>query len=133
MHIIIHMKNAHSSKGKKRSIRLGMLGIATGLINGFFGSGGGMIAVESLERNGIDSKEAHATSILAILPLSIISSAVYYLRGSFSFRRETVSLLIGAAIGGLIGAMLLGRLSAKWIDLLFTLLMLISGIRMVFA
>lgn len=127
------MKAARTFKNKKRSILLGMLGTATGLVNGFFGSGGGMIAVESLERSGIESKKAHATSILAILPLSVVSSVVYYLRGSFSFRTETVSLLIGASVGGLLGAMLLGKLSAKWIDLIFTLLMLLSGIRMVFA
>lgn len=133
MHILTYMKTTETLKNKKRSILLGMLGTATGLVNGFFGSGGGMIAVESLESSGTESKKAHATSILAILPLSVVSSVVYYLRGSFSFRTETVSLLVGASVGGLLGAMLLGKLSAKWIDLIFTLLMLISGIRMVFA
>ncbi len=121
-----------SGISKKRSL-LGILGFAAGLINGFFGSGGGMIAVESMERSGFESKRAHASSILAILPLSIVSAAVYYLRGSMEFSREAFFLLGGASVGGILGAMLLGKLSAKWIDRLFTALMLIAGIRMVAA
>ena len=118
---------------KKRRCILSALGFITGIVNGFFGSGGGMIAVESLERSGCDSKRAHASSIFAILPLSIVSAAVYLLRGSLSFRSETLWLLGGASFGGLIGALLLGKLSSRVIDHIFTALMLFSGIRMVFS
>jgi len=92
-----------------------------------------MIAVESLERSGCDSKRAHASSIFAILPLSVVSAAVYWLRGNMSFREESLWLLAGASIGGLLGALLLGKLTKKLIDWLFTALMLFSGVRMVFA
>ena len=92
-----------------------------------------MIAVESMERSGFESTRAHASSILAILPLSIVSAAVYFMRGSMSFHNETLFLLGGASIGGILGALLLGKLSAKWIDGIFTALMLAAGVRMVFA
>jgi len=90
-----------------------------------------MIAVESMERCGINSKSAHASSILTILPPSIISAVVYFFKGNLQFTPDHWGLLGGAAVGGLMGAFLLGKLSAKWIDLIFTGLMLISGIRMV--
>lgn len=110
-----------------------MAGIAAGLVNGFFGSGGGMITVESMERMGVSGKNAHATSILMILPLSAGSAAVYFFQGDLAFSPDHLALLGGAAAGGLLGAFLLGRLRAKWIDHLFTALMLFSGIRMLFA
>lgn len=125
------MKQAKNTCNKKRRGLLGIFGFLTGLTNGFFGSGGGMIAVESMERGGMESKSAHASSILAILPLSLVSAATYWLRGSLQFSAAHWMLLGGAALGGILGALLLGKLSAKWVDWIFTALMLISGVRMV--
>ena len=127
------MKKKISSRILKKRILLSLLGFLTGLTNGFFGSGGGMIAVESMERIGLESKRAHASSILAILPLSIVSTVVYFIRGSMSFHKEALFLLGGASVGGILGALLLEKLSAKWIDWIFTALMLAAGVRMVFA
>ena len=126
------MENNTETKKKRNKIWTALSGVATGLVNGFLGSGGGMIAVESLERNGLEQKKAHATSILAILPLSIASAVIYFLNGSVEFNTESFFLLGGAAIGGLLGALLLGKLSTKWVDWLFTILMIASGIRMFF-
>jgi len=92
-----------------------------------------MIAVQTMEQDGFESKHAHATSILTILPLSLISAAAYLVKGRLSFAADHWALLAGAAAGGLLGALLLSRLSAKWVDHLFTALMLISGLRMVFS
>ena len=41
-------------------------------------------------------------------------------------------LLGGACAGGLIGAMLLGKLKGDIVDAIFTLLILASGVRMLF-
>lgn len=124
-----HMKQ--KSDKKKLTIRM-LMGVVMGVINGFFGSGGGIIAVDSLERSGMEQEKAHATSLLVILPLSIISGIVYLMNGSVTFDGEAWWLLGGGAIGGLIGAFLLGKLKSIWINGIFTLLILASGIRMVF-
>ena len=127
------MKEKKQSQ-QKRSRKLPIFsGLITGFVNGFFGSGGGMIAVQTMEQNGFESKRAHATSILSILPLSMVSTAVYLIKGNLGFSANHWALLAGACAGGLLGAVLLGKLSAKWVDHLFTALMLISGLRMVFA
>ena len=38
-------------------------GALIGLLNGFFGSGGGILAVTLLQKQGLPSRQAHATSI----------------------------------------------------------------------
>ena len=76
-------------KMKLKKILSIILGLACGLINGFLGSGGGIIAVQSMEKLGKDSKKSHATALLVILPLSIISAFVYYRNGSIVFDGNT--------------------------------------------
>ncbi len=109
-----------------------LLGGLIGLVNGFFGSGGGIIAVQSMEKLGVEQKKAHATSLLVILPLSVASAVIYFFSGNVGFDANTWFLLAGACAGGLIGAMMLDRLKGDWVDGLFTLLIIISGVRMVF-
>ena len=115
---------------RQNTIVLLLYGVGIGLINGFFGAGGGVLAVECMVRRGIVQNRAHASAILAILPLSAVSAGLYFLKGHLLFDASTWMLLGGGAVGGLLGAVLLGKLSAKWIDMLFTALILFSGIRM---
>lgn len=119
------------AENRKHRYIFSILGIFSGFVNGFFGSGGGMIAIESMERSGLESRRAHASSILFILPLSIMSAAVYFLKSRLSFVPEHRILLGGAAVGGFVGAKFLGKLSSTWIDRIFTILMILSGFRMV--
>ena len=109
-----------------------VLGLVIGTVNGFFGSGGGIIAVQAMEKLGVEQKKAHATSLLVILPLSIASAVIYFLSGSVSFEGSTWFLLGGACAGGLVGALLLDKLKGEWVNAIFTLLIIASGIRMVF-
>ncbi len=119
-------------QSKKLWIKI-VCGLGIGMVNGFFGSGGGVIAVEAMLRLHISEKHAHASAILAILPLSIASAVIYFLNGYVPLGKETWLLFAGGAAGGLLGALLLDKLPAKWINMLFTLLILISGFRMLFA
>ena len=81
---------------------------------------------------GLEEKKSHATSILAILPMSIASGIIYFLGGHIAFDSRTWMLLGGACAGGLIGALLLGKLKGALVDAIFTLLILASGVRMLF-
>ena len=52
-------------------------GTAAGLVNGLFGGGGGMVLVPLLNGwCGLAGKQAFATCVAAILPLSAVSAAV---------------------------------------------------------
>ena len=67
---------------------LGWLGGGvTGLLNGLFGSGGGMVAVPLLEHGGLEPARAHATSIAAILPRTALSAGSYLFSGTVDFLR----------------------------------------------
>ena len=118
---------------KKRAACLGirlLVGCGIGLLNGFFGSGGGVLAVEAITRLGESEKRAHASAILAILPLSIASAVVYALHGNIPWGGDTWMLLAGGAGGGLLGALALDKLPPAWVNLLFTGLILLAGLRM---
>ena len=107
-------------------------GGVAGLINGLFGGGGGMIIVPTLtvllKRK---TQRAHATAILIILPLSILSGLFYAYFGSFDLR-VGIPVLIGVTVGGALGALLLSKLSSKWLVIIFTVVMMGAGVKMLF-
>ncbi len=116
---------------KKQTVKKAAAGIFSGFLAGFFGSGGGIVVVEGLERAGLQEKRAHATSLAVIFPISAVSAVLYY-SGGFVPLRQTLFLCGGAAAGGLAGALFLGRINVKLLNRIFTLLMLAAGIRMLF-
>ncbi len=109
----------------KEKLYLILTGVVTGLANGFFGGGGGMIVVPLLTfLLKMKTKSAHATAIAIILPVSVISAIVYF----------SVGLPSGAGVvlGGIAGAWLLGKLSSKWITRIFAVVMLAAGVKLLF-
>ena len=81
-----------------------ILGFLTGFANGFFGSGGGLIAVPLLKKTELNAHESHASSLAITLPLSMISIILYLKSGSMSFSNTLLYIpagLLGAVVGGL--------------------------------
>jgi uncharacterized membrane protein YfcA len=107
------------------------LGLITGLVNGLFGSGGGTIAVPFMQRFlKVEEHDSHANAIAVILPLSIMSTFIY----SSHLKVDWNSLLyvsLGGIIGGIFGAKLLNKLSAKWLHKIFGFFMIAASIRMI--
>ena len=114
---------------KKRGL---LWGIPVGITNGFFASGGGIIAVLILKKFfSLEEKKAHATSIMIILPLTLCGLFVYTLAG-FSDFPVIIKAAVGAAIGSLVGALLLSKLPPKYIKIGFGVVMIIAALRMIF-
>lgn len=107
-----------------------IFGAIIGFINGFFGGGGGMVAVPLLERAySYKEKNAHATSIAIILPVTVVSAAVYL----FSVNVLWDVLLVcsaGVTAGGILGALLLKKTDNAVIGYIFCIVMLIAGVKM---
>lgn len=130
------MKNENNKsliKGKaplKKKIILIMLGSIVGFLNGFFGGGGGMICVPTLEKGlGLNNKQAHATAIAVIFPLSLVSCVIYIFKGSI----ESLPLLtvgLGVLVGGIAGSFALKFIPSKTLRIIFAVIMLIGGIRL---
>lgn len=119
-------------KNGKKWLKDVIFGSIIGFLNGFLGSGGGMIAVPILEKiKKIDNKKAHATAIAVIFPLSIVSGVVY----SLNFELDILTILIlsgGVTVGGIVGSLLLKKLNSKAVRIIFAVLMLAAGIKMFF-
>lgn len=105
-------------------------GLAVWFANGFFGAGGGMLAVPVLTFiMGLEEKKAHATALLIILPLSIISSLIY--GKSVSIGDNFLEILLGVLIGGILGALLLKKLNTASLVVSFYFLMAFAGFQMI--
>jgi len=113
----------------QHKIKKAGVGVLCGVIAGLFGSGGGIAIVEGLERSGTDEKRAHAAAVAVMFPISALS-AVLYGAGGYVPLWDTVWLCGGAAAGGIAGACLLRRVKTQWLNRIFTLLMLASGVWM---
>lgn len=124
-------KKTETSKNKKVIFAI-LTGAIAGLINGVFGGGGGMIVVPMLVLLlGCEPKKAHATAILIILPLSVVSGLFYAAFGNLDLS-VAIPVGIGVICGGVLGALLLSKLSSKWIIIIFSVVMAAAGIKMLF-
>lgn len=117
------------------------LGGSAGFINGLLGAGGGIILILLLPRltkkqdipatRGMENKDWYATAISVMLPATAVSTAVYFLNGGIADTHTLLLLSLPAAAGGAVGALLLGRIDGKWLKRLFSVLVIISGVRMI--
>lgn len=119
-----------SDNAKKRIMYSLVIGGVAGFINGLFGGGGGMIVVPLLTwLLKKESKVAHATAILIILPLSITSGLFYAAFGNLDLK-VLIPAGLGVVGGGVLGAFLLKKLSSKWVVIIFAIAMAAAGVKM---
>ena len=103
-----------------------------GVVNGLFGAGGGMLAVPLLLAvGGLSEVNAHATAILVILPLCLVSAVVYFASGTLDFWLLFCAS-IGVFAGGIIGSKMLKRLPEFALFFAFCFVMLVAGLKMLF-
>jgi hypothetical protein len=106
-------------------------GLAIGAVNGLFGGGGGMIAVPLCESAlNCNQKQAHATAIFIIAPVCAVGTIAYIVNG-FVNLSVVIPSAIGNVLGGIVGAIFLNKLPTLWVNLLFVLIMVLAGARMI--
>lgn len=107
------------------------LGLVVGFVNGFLGAGGGMLLVPCIiPILKMETKVAHATAILIILPISLVSGVIYALKGSFNFD-IFLPCLIGTVVGGVLGTFILSKLKSDIITAIFSVVMIAAGVIMI--
>lgn len=117
---------------KPKKIAVILFGVLIGAVNGFFGGGGGMVVVPVLTKLfGLSQKEAQATALFVILPLSIASAIIYFCYNSINFATGW-PVMLGIVGGGVIGATLLNKLNNKLIKGVFVFFMLLGGVVLLF-
>lgn len=79
--------------------KLILIGLASGIISGLFGAGGGLIIVPSLIHIlKKDERTARGTATFIILPL-VITSSIFYMKNSYMDWSLSSKVIIGGIIG----------------------------------
>lgn len=115
---------------KRSWFRFGLSGAAAGLVNGLFGAGGGMVLVPMLIHYGkLEDKKAFSSAVCIILPLCLISIAVYWTKQLLPFK-EALPYLLGGLIGGTLGGILFKKVSVQFLHKLFGIIIFWGGLRL---
>ncbi|MBO5111126.1 MAG: sulfite exporter TauE/SafE family protein [Clostridia bacterium] len=120
--------------GNRARFMFAMLGCAlAGGVNGLLGTGGGILLVWLFTKViKADAKDAFAQSLLTVIPMSLVSGFSYLQAESFSLS-QLLPYLLPAALGGVLGAWLTDRINPRFLKIIFGVLVVYSGARMIFA
>lgn len=135
MNEIKAVKIAPRALSGRDAARLSAGGFAAGVINGIFGNGGGVLVVFLLgyacRKRIVDGRAVFSNVTAAVLPMALTSALIY---SSYSPPNISDAVSVGAAslAGGIIGALLLGRISVDALKKIFAAVMIISGGVMLF-
>lgn len=115
-----------------QKIKVTVLGFISGILNGLFGAGGGVLVVPMLEQLDLPPQKSHATSIAIILPLSIATTISYSISRVPTHFTELFWLVPFGLVGAFLGAKLLCKIKDTVLTKIFALIIIYSGIRMLF-
>ena len=114
-----------------QAVLLACFSFFAGGLNGLLGTGGGMVLVFVLgamlgQERG---KEVFVLSSFGILVFSLVSAATYGIGGSLDME-ALPRFALPAALGGIVGALLLSRLKLFWVKKLFAAVLIFSGLKL---
>ncbi len=111
--------------------KFALSGVLTGFVNGLFGAGGGMLMVPLLTRFcAVEDKEAFATSLCIVLPISLVSLVVYAMGGNLELQ-NAIPYLLGGSLGGIAAGLSYRKVSAGFLHKVLAVVILFGGIRLV--
>ena len=95
------------------------IGLGGGLLSGLLGVGGGVVMVPLLVLwAGYRQREAHAVSLGAIIPISVVGIAPYGVAGEVRWW-QALGLAAGSIVGAPVGARLLARMDERLLKVVF--------------
>ena len=111
----------------KNSLKSGLIGV----VNGFFGAGGGLALVPLLIKMGFERKLAHANAVAVIFVITLVSAANYTIRGYVNVY-DSLIFLPGGILGAVTGTYVMKKISPKAIRKIFGVFMVWAGWRLIF-
>lgn len=112
------------------AVGVALLGVVAGVLAGLFGVGGGILFVPALTLvMGMPQHVAIGTSLLAIVPVSIVGSWRQHRAGTVDWR---AALIVGSAsvVTAWLGAYVADALSARWLRVGFAALLILTALQM---
>lgn len=114
----------------KKYKKSAFFGFLTGVVNGMFGAGGGMVAVPLLKKLGFDQKKAQENAVAVILPITVLSAIIYLFKGYVKFN-DCLLFLPTGVIGAYIGTVIMKKISPLYLKCIFALFMIYAGVKTV--
>ena len=96
---------------------------------GDFGKYAGFQTFVQRQSRRVRGKKSHATALMVIVPLSLVSAILYLVQGRVTVM-DALPWLPGSLLGAYLGSRLMPKISTGWLKLVFGGLMLWGGIRL---
>lgn len=107
------------------------VGFVGGVINGLFGAGAGLLLVPLIKIvSKLEEKKVHATTLSCVMMMCVVNSIVFFINKQIDFGL-TLWCLIGSLAGAVLGTFLLQKFKNKVISLIFSCLLVLSGVLMI--
>lgn len=108
-----------------------VIGLLGGLINGFFGTGGGLLILPALTKiQKIDEYKARGTTLSIILVSTLITTMIYANQNYFDISLS-LKVALGGAIGGIIGAKIMNKIPQLVLSIIFDIFLTYAAIKMI--
>src|SRR5690625_4764747 len=112
-------QSSKDNQQRMQSIALIFLGLLTGSLSGMLGIGGAISPVPALHHIfKLPMSQAVGTSLLIIIPAAVVGSFSHYSEGNLQMKIG-VFVMIGAAVGGWLGANLVRHVPELFIKRAF--------------
>ncbi|ACB86430.1 sulfite exporter TauE/SafE family protein [Natranaerobius thermophilus] len=109
-------------------IKLVVIGLITGSINGLLGVGGGTFLIPALTHvKKLKQHIAHGTTISVILPTALASAAIYGFHDRVDYLLA-LKVIASGALGSFLGAKLMNFLNPDFLKRIFATFIIITGI-----
>jgi len=113
-----------------RNIKIILIAIIAGIINGMFSTGAGLILVPALIYILKDDEyTARGTTLFIILILTIVNIFIYSSNQAIDL--DIVYIIIGGIIGNTIGNKLVYKINRNILSIMFAIFTIIMGIGMI--
>jgi uncharacterized membrane protein YfcA len=102
-----------------------------GIINSALGAAGGMIIVPVLKKYGLEQKQAHATCLCIVLPMTAVSSCLYIFGGHVSFE-FAIPYIVYGILGAFLGTFVFRKINSAVLQKILAMFILIGGLKLLF-
>ena len=111
------------------SVKVGLCGLVSGIINGILGTGGGMLLIPLLLRYGsLNEEEIFPSSVCIMLPVCLTTLLTYGLPDK-NLLNPALPYMLGSTLGGLFAWFFGKKIPVKWLHRGFGLLLLLGGVQ----